>query len=175
MVAERSSAASADHSPESGDKDHAAEQRLASEIYGLIIASSVLAAGTDDHNILHVALSVFVTLVVYWLAETYAHVIAAHHVRGQKIWWHTRRELRAGWPLVSASFIPLVTVIVAALFGATVDTAQTVGMVATTALLFAAGWIAARRNDLAGFRPVLAAALAAGLGVVLIGLKTALH
>jgi hypothetical protein len=155
------------------DDVHATEQRMASEIYGLIVASSVLAAGSDDEDIAHVALSVLVTLVVYWLAEAYAHTIAAHHVRGGRS--RLFHELRSGWPLVSASFLPLLTVLLAAVFGASVSVAQTVGMICATALLGASGWIAAGRNGLSGLTRFGLSLLAAGLGVILIVLKSVLH
>lgn len=149
---------------------------MASEIYGLIVASSVLAAGADDDDIVHVALSVLVTLVVYWLAETYAHMMAVRHVRGKRTSWpQARSDLRNGWPLVSASFTPLLAVVAAAILGADVSTAQTVGMICASALLFGSGFIAGRRRGLTGIRLVLAALVAASFGIVLIGLKSALH
>jgi hypothetical protein len=152
------------------------ERRLASEIYGLIVASSVLAAGADDDDIAHVSLSVLVTLVVYWLAETYAHVMALRHVRGRRIGWaEARHDLRTGWPLVSASFVPLIAVVIAALLGTSVGTAQTVGLTCATLLLFSSGWIAGRRGGLTGWQRLLGATIAAGFGVALIALKTALH
>jgi hypothetical protein len=176
VAAEPASGAPLDEVSETESAARMTERRMASEIYGLIIASSVLAAGADDDNILQVALSVLVTLVVYWLAEVYAHIMAARHVRGRVLHWSDAgRELRSGWPLVSASFVPLLVVVAAAVFGAGVSTAQTAGMLCATLLLLGSGWIAARRNDLTGFRLVLAALLAAGLGIALIGLKTILH
>jgi hypothetical protein len=148
---------------------------MASEIYGLIIASSVLAASADDDDIVHVSLSVLVTLVVYWLAESYAHVMALMHARAAGTMALAVRELRSGWPLVSASFIPLLAVVTSAVLGQQVRTAQTVGMICSTVLLFGSGWIAGRSSGLTGIRRLLAALIAAGFGLALIGLKAALH
>jgi hypothetical protein len=162
--------------PVASEVGHETERRLASGIYGLIVASSVLAAGVDDDSIGHVAVSVLVTLVVYWLAETYAHAMAARHVRGERVdWTHTRRDLRTGWPLVSASFTPLISVVFAAVLGASVGTAQTVGLICATVLLFSSGWVAGRRRGLTGVRLLPGAVVAASFGVALIALKTALH
>jgi len=162
--------------PEPGPDVHTTEARLASEIYGLIVASSVLAAGAEDDDIAHVALSVLITLVVYWLAETYAHIMAAQHVRGERLQWaQTRHDLRNGWPLVSASFVPLLAVVISAGLGAGVGRAQTVGLICATVLLFVSGFAAGRRRGLTGFQQILAALIAAGFGVALIGLKSALH
>jgi hypothetical protein len=162
--------------PPAGQTAHETEIRLTSEIYGLIVASSVLAAGAEDDDIVHVSMSVLVTLVVYWLAETYAHAMAVRHVKGQRIGWaEARHDLRAGWPLVSASFVPLIAVVITAVLGASVSTAQTVGLVCATLLLFSSGWVAGRRGGLTGFRLLLSALIAAAFGVALIGLKAALH
>lgn len=148
---------------------------MASEIYGLIIASSVLAAIADDDDIVLVSTSVLVTLVVYWLAESYAHVMALLYSRGSGTAALVVRELRSGWPLVSVSFIPLLAVVASAALGQQVRTAQTVGMICSIALLFGSGWIAGRSSGLTGVRLLLAALIAAGFGVALIGLKAALH
>lgn len=152
------------------------ERRLASEIYGLIVASSVLAASAGDDDIAHVSLSVLVTLVVYWLAETYAHIMAIQHVRGQQIGWAwARHDLRTGWPLVSASFTPLVAVVIAAALGVNVSTAKTIGLTWATLLLFSSGWVSGRRRGLTGARLLIGAVIAASFGVALIALKTSLH
>lgn len=171
------SASTADRAESEADETApASEIRMASEIYGLIVASSVLAAGSHDDDVLHVALAVLITLVVYWLAETYAHVMAASHVRGRRLSWaRGRYELRAGWPLVSASFTPLIVVVVTAVLGADINTAQVAGLICATVLLFISGWIAGRRAGVTGSRRLLAALVAASFGLILIALKAALH
>jgi hypothetical protein len=171
------SASAADRAEaEAHDTAPASESRMASEIYGLIVASSVLAAGTQDDDVLHVALAVLITLVVYWLAETYAHVMAASHVRGRRLSWaRGRHDLQAGWPLVSASFTPLIVVVVTAVLGADINTAQVAGLICATVLLFISGWIAGQHAGATGLRRLLAALVAASFGLILIGLKAALH
>jgi hypothetical protein len=77
--------------------------------------------------------------------------------------------------MVSTSFTPLLAVLTAAILGADVGTAQTIGMLCATVLLFVSGWMAGRRNDLTGFRLLLAALIAAGFGVALVGLKSTIH
>jgi hypothetical protein len=152
------------------------EIRIASAIYGLIVASSVLAAGASDEDIEHVALSVVTTLVIYWLAEKYSHLMAVQHVRGQPLRWaKVRHDLRNGWPLVSASFTPLIVVVVATISGVGVNEAQTLGLICATVLLFASGYVAGRRSGWTGIQRILGALIAAGFGLALIVLKSALH
>ena len=176
MSAEPPTQATPDEVAQRAQADHEAERRLSSEIYGLIIASSVLAASADDDDIVHVAGSVLGTLLVYWLAETYAHVMAARHVTGRSsAWTAVRHDLRTGWPLVSASFIPLIVVVLAAIVGADVEIAETAGLICATVLLFASGWVAGRRRGSTGFGLFGGAVAAACFGVVLVGLKATLH
>src|SRR6478735_2535149 len=84
---------------------------LASGIYGTIVAASVLAAGANETTRSIIAL-VVVTLVVYWLAEQYAHglahSLAGHRARGSEV----ARRLREGWPMVQASYLPVGVLIV---------------------------------------------------------------
>ena len=57
----------------------------ASALYGLIISAAVLATVGAEDRVWIIALSVLATLVVYWLAETYVHLMAERAVE------------RAGW------------------------------------------------------------------------------
>jgi len=51
--------------------------RAPEAIYGTIISASVLAAAHSDDAV-SVALGVFITLLVYWLAERWSELIAGH-------------------------------------------------------------------------------------------------
>ena len=148
--------------------------RPAAGIYGLIVAASVLAAVGGDLGTGPLALAVFVTLVVYWLAEEYAGLIehaSAGHLPG---WAHTRAALRSKWPIVSASYIPVVTLLLARLLGAGPSTAALIALIVIVALLIVYGWRAGRASGLRGFSLVLVTVLAGGLGLLMILLKFAL-
>jgi hypothetical protein len=73
--------------------------------------------------------------------------------------------------MVSASYAPLLALLLARLAGASSLAAANVGLVAATVLLMIHGWSAARSSQLHGWRLLLATAVAAGLGLVMIGLK----
>ena len=83
----------------------------ASGIYGLIVAASVIAAVGADLPTGPLALAVFGTLVVYWLAEEYAGLVEHASAGHLPSWAHTRAALKAKWPIVSASYIPVVTLL----------------------------------------------------------------
>jgi hypothetical protein len=145
----------------------------ASGIYGLIVTASVIAAGTDLRTG-PLALTVFVTLVVYWLAEEYAGLVEHASAGHLPSWARARAALKAKWPIVSASYIPLVTLLLARLLGAEPSTAALIALVVITALLMLYGWRACRASGLHGFPLVGMTLLAGTLGLLMIVLKFAL-
>ena len=146
----------------------------ASGIYGLIVAGSVLAAVGSDLPTGPLALAVFVTLVVYWLAEEYAGLV--EHASSGRLpsWAQTRTALKAKWPIVGASYIPVVTLLLARLLGATPSNAALIALIVIVALLIVYGWRAGRVSGLRGLPLTVMTLLAGGLGLLMIVLKFAL-
>ena len=89
-----------------------AARRRSAGIYGTIVASAVLAAGGAKLGTVPLAVTALVTLLVYWAAEAYAELLSEQIHAG---YLPTRGQLRASlvaiWPMVSASFIPLLTLL----------------------------------------------------------------
>ena len=73
--------------------------------------------------------------------------------------------------MVSASFLPLIALLLARLAGASALTAANVGLVAAVILLTVHGWLAGRAAQLRGWRLLFATSIAAALGIVMILLK----
>jgi hypothetical protein len=142
----------------------------ASGIYGLIVTASVIAAGTDLRTG-PLALTVFVTLVVYWLAEEYAGLVEHASAGHLPNWANARAALKAKWPIVSASYIPLATLLLARLLGAEPATAAVIALVVITVLLMVYGWRACRASGLHGLPLVGMTLLAGTLGLLMIVLK----
>ncbi len=71
---------------------------------------------------------VAVTLLVYWLAEEYAELlgeqIAGGHLPSRA---YVREALAATWPMVSASYLPLLALLLARAAGASMNQAANVG------------------------------------------------
>ena len=151
-----------------------AKVRPASGIYGLIVAASVISVVGAEMQTLPLAVAIIGTLVVYWLAEEYAGLI--EHASGGQLptWAHTRAALEAKWPLVSASYIPLVTIVLARLFGATASMSALIALIVIVVLLMVYGWRASRSAGLRGFPQFGMTLLAGGLGLLMILLKGAL-
>ena len=81
----------------------------AAHLYGLIISGAVLATASPDFRLVRVAVILLFTLTIYWAAETFVHWIAVRtHVQRDLTGDERRAILSDGWPLVTASAVPLV-------------------------------------------------------------------
>ncbi len=141
-------------------------------IYGTIITAAVLAAAGKAEGIADVAITVLVTLVVYWLAEQYSELLGDQlHLGHLPSWRAVGSGLAATRSMVSASFIPLAAVVLARLARAPMTLAVNLGLVAAVLTLIVYAWLAGRSAELRGWRLVAVAALAAVLGLVMIALK----
>jgi hypothetical protein len=169
-----SSADSVETSGASDARRRSYRVRPAAGIYGLIVTASVIAVAGTQLPTFPLAVAVVVTLIVYWLAEEYGGLVEHASAGHLPSWAHIRAALRAKWPLVSASFIPLVTLLLARLFGAEPWTAAIIALLAIVAMLTVYGWRAGRSLDLRGFQQLGMTLLAGGFGVLMIFLKIAL-
>ena len=143
----------------------------ASGIYGLVVAGSVLAAVGSDLPTGALALAVFVTWWCIgsrrsmrgWLSTPAPVICLAGLGLG-------RRSKRSGrsW---AASYIPVVTLLLARLLGATPSTAALIALIVIVALLMVYGWRAGRAAGLRGFPLAVMTLLAGGLGLLMIVLK----
>jgi hypothetical protein len=147
-------------------------RRRAAGIYGAIVTAAILDTAGGHVSTAALVVSVVVTLLVYWVAEEYAEVIGAQAEGGRlPSRASVRRALAATWPMVSASYAPLVALVLARVAGASDLTAANVGLVAAVVLLTVHGWLAGRAAELRGRRLFFATSIAAGLGIVMILLK----
>jgi len=145
--------------------------RRAAGIYGAIITAAILAAAGGHLPTGALVVAVVVTLLVYWLAEEYAELLG--EATGGKLpsRAHIRHALAATWPMVSASYLPLLALVLARAAGASALVAANVGLVATILLLTTHAWTAARAAKLRGWRLLFAVSLAAALGLTMVALK----
>jgi hypothetical protein len=149
-----------------------ASRARAAGIYGAIITAAVFAAAGAKLPTPALAVSVLVTLIVYWIAEEYAHVIGEQATGGHlPSWGSIRRGLGTTWPMVSASYLPIVGLLLARLIGASTSAAANAGLIVAVVLLTFHGWSAARAARLSGWSLAGATLVAAGLGLVMVVLK----
>ncbi len=147
-------------------------RRRASGIYGAIITAAILATAGNELHTGGLVATILITLVVYWLAEEYAELLG-EQVEGGLVptWDYIRASLAASWPMVTASFAPLVVLVLARLAGASIPVADNVGLVMAIVLLLIHGWSAARSAQLRGWQLTFATSVAVALGLVMVVLK----
>ena len=151
------------------------EARTANGIYGLIVGSAVMAAAEGD-AVGRLAVAVLITLLIYWVAERYAHVMARKTVLRRRMTRpELRRELSHGWELVTASYLPLIVLVSTNLLGAGLTGSVLSALVCSTALLCLSGWRVGGVAQLGLGQRLLSASVAGGFGVVMIALKSLLH
>ena len=122
-----------------------------------------------------VAAAVLMTLIIYWAAERWSQVLGSQ-LAGEPL--TTRRVVQVfadGWPMVQASYLPLVVMVLASLCGADEDLSVTVALGSIVVLLVAFGALAGRRAGVTGWPLGLVAVVSGAFGVALIVLKALLH
>ena len=147
-------------------------RRRTSGIYGAIITAAILDTAGGHVSTAVLVISVVITLLVYWIAEEYAEVLGEHTSGGRlPSRAYIRASLVSSWPMVSASYLPLLAVVLATVAGASALTAANAGLVVAIVLLTVHGWLAGRAAQFQGRKLVMVTLIAAGLGLVMILLK----
>jgi hypothetical protein len=151
---------------------------LARAIYGYILATSLVAAFSedDDYSTTEVAVSVFVTGLVFWLAHVYASLLGERYVAGRRL---TRSEIGAEfyaeWPLVQA-FIPSIAVLLLGTIGLlSDDTAVWLAIAVGLAALLLWSLEIGRRERLSALELAGMVLVNALFGAAVIVLKVVVH
>jgi hypothetical protein len=81
----------------------------AAAIYGSIVATALIGALAEAHvSSRDITLSVLATMVVFWIAHTWAAVAGERiHMRHRLSWHRVRALADEEWPMVEAGFAPL--------------------------------------------------------------------
>jgi len=147
-------------------------RRRAAGIYGAIITAAILDTAGGRLPTEALVIAVLVTLLVYWLAEEYAELLGEQAAGGALPGWtYIRNALASTWPMVSASYLPLLALLLARVAGASPLVAANAGLIAAILLLIVHAWTAGRSARLHGWQLLITTSVAAGLGVVMILLK----
>jgi hypothetical protein len=157
---------------QSGPSAQSRGRRRAAGIYGTIITAAILAAAGDHLASLPLAISVVVTLLVYWAAEEYAELLG-EQVEGGRLptWPHVRAALAATWPMVTASYLPLLALALTRLAGVSASGAANAGLIVAVVLLVIHAWWAGRAAHLRGRQLLVITSVAGGLGLLMVLLK----
>ena len=146
-------------------------------MYGTVIAGSLIAAeSAADVDLPRLTATVLATLVIYWLAHTYAELVDlqitdARRPRADQL----RRVLREESTIIGASFVPLTVILLARALGAGERTAVQTGLYAIVLLL--AGWalLAGRRSGMRRLELGLHVLVSTLFGCAVVVLEVLLH
>jgi hypothetical protein len=149
-------------------------ERLGGYIYGTIVVIATIVSGARayTHSLGHVAVLVFLTTVVFWLAHVYAHSLA-QSVREDR---HLSRAMLLGIArhessIIEAALIP-VGILMLGHFGVikeSTDLWLAIGAGLVALVIQGLAFARAERLGTLGTAAIVAANL--GLGVALVGLK----
>ena len=156
----------------------AAERDVAGAIYGLILATSVIAVTRkyQPDNAGVTAATVIVTAGVFWLAHVYAGVLALGlRERHTPTWPELRGVVSPEWPLVQSGILPTTILLLGPLGILADSTAQEVALAACLVELAAVGLVAARAAGARGLVVLASAAISVSLGLIVILLKAVVH
>lgn len=148
------------------------EEELSSAILGTVVGLSTMVAAGAHGTLGQVELTVLVTVAIYWAADCYAQLLAAHGAgRRTRVGSVLRRE----WPMVEAAYTPLVVLLVVVLVTGNLRVGIFAALGVGTMVLGGLGFFAARRAGGSRSDAVRWSLVSAGLGIVVILLKLVLH
>jgi hypothetical protein len=152
-------------------------EQLAGGIYGTVVVAGLLAATgpDDDPEVWPTALWVVVTVVVFWLAHSWARTMARRATGLADRRREMRQSLARHWPVVQSAFPPIVVMLLARALGASDETA--ILLAACSCIVLLAGWgvVVGRQEHESTPRVVATAAGCALLGALMVLLKVVIH
>jgi hypothetical protein len=157
------------HHEPSGARDYAAA------IYGSIVATAIVGALREtDVSASELTVDVFATVVVFWLAHSWAAIAGERIHTGHRLSVHRVRALaREEWPMVEAGFGPVFALVLGWIGVLDEDDAARLAIGIGVVQLFAWGFVLGRRVYDTWFGAVLAGLGNGALGVVLVLLEIA--
>jgi len=149
----------------------------AAAIYGSIIATAVIGALRETDATAHeLAIDVGATMVVFWLAHTWAAVAGERIHMAHRLSAHRVRALAGEeWPMVEAGFGPLLVLVLGWIGVIGDDTAAKIALAVGIVQLFAWGFFLGHRVYKTWIGALLAGLSNGVLGLLLVALEIALH
>jgi hypothetical protein len=148
-------------------------------IYGTILVMAVITALSHDDSVKSAELiaGVLATTFVFWIAHVYAEVL------GQRMEGEVSRlsfaniahAARGEWPLVEASLLPVLCLLLGVVGLVKTDTAVAIAIGAGVVELFGYGLAAGRRLELSLRGTIAVAVVNGALGLLIVLLKVLVH
>ena len=151
--------------------------RFGAAVYGSFLAASVVGVAYEGgHDARSMTLSLFTSMLIFWLAHAWSEIVGTHISSGARF---RHRDVlaiaRREWPLVEAAMVPTVLLALAWAGVWSRDTGASLALAASILQITGWGVVAGLR---AGGSPVSAAVLGGtqgALGVALLLLERLVH
>jgi hypothetical protein len=148
-------------------------------IYGTILVMAVITALSHDDSVTSAQLiaGVLATTFVFWIAHVYAEVLGNRVEGGLGVptLANVATAARGEWPLVEASLLPVLCLLLGVIGLVKTNTAVTIAICVGVAELFGYGILAGRRLNLSGVGVVLVGFVNGALGLLMVLLKVLVH
>ncbi|MBZ5741214.1 hypothetical protein [Nocardioides mangrovi] len=145
-------------------------------ITGTVVCAAVIAYGAGHVDSTgQLSIAILGTVAVYWIAHLHAVTIGSSLTHRHHPVAALRHALVETLPILGASIVPLVVLLLATLLGADLRGAAWAALIATIALLTAYSYVAGVRGGLDLGGRVASAAAGAGVGLLVALLKVLLH
>jgi hypothetical protein len=151
---------------------------LARAIYGNVLATSLVAAFSedDDYSTTEIAVSVLVTGLVFWLAHVYSSLLAERYAVGRRLTRsETGAEFYSEWPVVQAFFPPVIVLLLGTIGLLSRDTAIWLAIAAGLGALVIWSLEIGHREQLSLLELAVMTFVNALFGLVIVLLKTLVH
>ena len=152
--------------------------RSSRAIYGNVLATSLVVAFSEDedNSAGDIALAVFVTGIVFWIAHVYASVLAERYTAGRRLAWsEIQAELQAEWPIVQAFFPPIVVLLLGTIGLLSDNTAEWLAIGVGVAAMVLWSLAIGRRERMSALGLAGMALVNALFGVAIVLLKVIVH
>jgi hypothetical protein len=145
-------------------------------ITGTVVCAAAIAygAGKNDSTA-ELCVAIMGTVTVYWLAHVHAVTLGSSLTHRHHPVTAFRHALVHTLPILGASVVPLVILLLGRLAGVDLQTAAWAALIATIGLLTFYSYLAGARGGLGPGGRVASACAGAGLGILVALLKIALH
>jgi hypothetical protein len=145
-------------------------------ITGTVVCAAAIAAGAGHFkSTAHLSAAILGTVAVYWIAHLHAVTIGSALTHGKHPLVAVRHALVETLPIAGASVVPLGVLLVGRLVGADLYVAAWSALLATIALLTIYSYLAGARGGLETAGRIASAVAGAGVGLLVVLLKVALH
>ena len=145
-------------------------------ITGTVVCAATIAYSAGQvETVGHLCATILGAVAVYWVAHLHAVTIGSALTHRHHPLAAIRHGLAETLPIAGASVVPLAVLLVTTLLGADLGTAAWTALIAAILLLATYSYIAGARGGLDMSERLWCTAAGAGVGLLVVALKVALH